>query len=85
MFLDDLGRNLKPAQALGIKTIQVKNALTALRELEKIVGVQLVGEEEEEMLVNSLTGQTEGGRKVVMKTTHSSVKRLELRALHSKL
>ena len=85
MFLDDLGRNLKPARALGMATIRVRDALTALRELERIVGVQLVGEEEEEeMLAKSLTGQAEGGRGVVMKSKHSSVKGLELR-YHSKL
>lgn len=34
LFLDDLGINLKPARALGMKTIKVLNAEQALDELE---------------------------------------------------
>ena len=46
MFLDDLGRNLQPARAMGMATIRVRDTLTALRELERVVGVRLVEEEE---------------------------------------
>ncbi|HUD51898.1 HAD-IA family hydrolase [Parvibaculum sp.] len=38
VYLDDLGINLKPAAALGMKTIKVLNAGQALDELEAAVG-----------------------------------------------
>ena len=39
VFLDDLGINLKPARALGIKTIKVLNETQALADLERITGL----------------------------------------------
>lgn len=41
VYLDDLGINLKPARALGMQTIKVENAVQALTELEKILGIPL--------------------------------------------
>ena len=41
VFLDDLGINLKPAAALGMRTIKVTDPTAALRELESIVGFPL--------------------------------------------
>ena len=41
IFLDDIGRNLKAARALGMTTIKVDDAASALRELEALVGVPL--------------------------------------------
>jgi putative hydrolase of the HAD superfamily len=41
VFLDDLGINLKPARALGITTIKVVDAGSALAELEEVVGFPL--------------------------------------------
>lgn len=38
VYLDDLGINLKPAAALGMKTIKVVDPSTALAELEAAVG-----------------------------------------------
>lgn len=38
VFLDDLGVNLKPARAMGMRTIKVVDPHTALRELEAVVG-----------------------------------------------
>ena len=51
VFLDDLGRNLKPAREMGMATVRVRETETALRELGawvgvRLVGVRLVGEEE---------------------------------------
>ena len=40
-FLDDIGRNLKPARALGMMTIKVDDPDQALRELETLVGFAL--------------------------------------------
>lgn len=40
-FLDDIGRNLKPAQALGMTTIKVDDPDQALRELAALVGFAL--------------------------------------------
>eukprot|EP01080_Neovahlkampfia_damariscottae_P007677 gene7677-12143_t len=37
VFLDDIGRNLKNASSLGIKTILVKNEEQAIEELKKIL------------------------------------------------
>ncbi len=42
IFLDDIGRNLKSAQALGITTIKVSDAELALKELEKLVQLDLL-------------------------------------------
>lgn len=41
IFLDDLGINLKPAAALGMKTIKVLSAAQALDDLEQILGKPL--------------------------------------------
>jgi putative hydrolase of the HAD superfamily len=41
VFLDDLGVNLKPARALGMRTIKVVDPTEALVELETIVGFAL--------------------------------------------
>ena len=38
VFLDDLGINLKPARAMGIRTIKVTDPERALDELEAILG-----------------------------------------------
>ena len=38
VFLDDLGVNLKPARALGMRTIKVTDPDDALSELEQILG-----------------------------------------------
>ena len=40
-FLDDIGRNLKPARALGMATIKVEDPDQALGELEALVGFAL--------------------------------------------
>lgn len=41
VFLDDLGVNLKPARALGMRTIKVTDPDLALAELEAILGISL--------------------------------------------
>jgi putative hydrolase of the HAD superfamily len=41
VFLDDLGVNLKPARAMGIKTIKVLSADQALADLEAVTGLRL--------------------------------------------
>lgn len=41
IFLDDLGVNLKPAAAMGMKTIKVISADQALQDLEAILGIDL--------------------------------------------
>ena len=41
VFLDDLGVNLKPARALGIRTIKVVDPTDALIELEDVLGFDL--------------------------------------------
>lgn len=41
IFLDDLGINLKPAKALGMTTIKVQDADTAIGELEQHLGMTL--------------------------------------------
>jgi putative hydrolase of the HAD superfamily len=38
VFLDDLGINLKPARALGMRTIKVETPEQALAELEEVLG-----------------------------------------------
>ncbi|MGH8678530.1 MAG: HAD-IA family hydrolase [Burkholderiales bacterium] len=42
VFLDDLGTNLKPARAMGMRTIKVAGAAQALAELESLLGIQLL-------------------------------------------
>jgi putative hydrolase of the HAD superfamily len=42
-FLDDIGANLKTARALGMATIKVVHPDAALRELEALLGFDLVG------------------------------------------
>ncbi|XP_050804789.1 bifunctional epoxide hydrolase 2-like isoform X1 [Gopherus flavomarginatus] len=46
IFLDDIGANLKPAQEMGIATILVKDTDAALKELQDLCGIQLLGHEE---------------------------------------
>lgn len=41
VFLDDLGRNLKPARAMGMHTIKVVDPDTALTELSTLLGIDL--------------------------------------------
>lgn len=43
VYLDDLGINLKPARALGMRTIKVGDPDVAIAELEAIVGIPLKG------------------------------------------
>jgi len=43
VFLDDLGINLKPARAMGMHTIKVRDPDDALVELEAVVGMPLRG------------------------------------------
>jgi putative hydrolase of the HAD superfamily len=42
VFLDDLGVNLKPAAAMGMRTIKVVDPDVALAELGEIVGMDLL-------------------------------------------
>jgi len=42
VFLDDIGANLKPARALGMRTIKVDDPLVALRELGAVLGLELL-------------------------------------------
>jgi putative hydrolase of the HAD superfamily len=44
-FLDDIGRNLKAARALGMTTIKVDDPDVALAELSRVVGLDLLTEE----------------------------------------
>ncbi|MGM0452392.1 MAG: HAD family hydrolase [Thermodesulfobacteriota bacterium] len=41
VFLDDIGRNLKPARQMGMTTIKVESVESALRELEKTLSFPL--------------------------------------------
>ncbi len=43
VFLDDIGSNLKSARAMGIETIKVDTPHDALRELEQLVKLNLLG------------------------------------------
>ena len=43
VFLDDIGRNLKPARELGMMTIKVVDPVRALGELGTVLGLPLVG------------------------------------------
>ena len=45
VFLDDIGRNLKAARARGMATIKVEEPIAALRELETLLGIDLVERE----------------------------------------
>lgn len=42
-FLDDIGRNLRPARELGMMTIKVDDPETALAELGTLLGFDLIG------------------------------------------
>jgi putative hydrolase of the HAD superfamily len=41
VFLDDLGINLKPARAMGMRTIKVVGAEQAITDLESVLGLDL--------------------------------------------
>ena len=41
VYLDDLGPNLKPARAMGMRTIKVEDPQVAIGELEQALGVSL--------------------------------------------
>ena len=41
VFLDDLGINLKPARAMGMRTIKVVGAEQAITDLESVLGIDL--------------------------------------------
>lgn len=41
IYLDDIGANLKPAQKMGMTTILVKDADSALKQLQDLTGVQV--------------------------------------------
>ncbi len=41
IYLDDMGRNLKPARAMGITTIKVEDPAAAIAELEDLLGLDL--------------------------------------------
>jgi putative hydrolase of the HAD superfamily len=43
VYLDDLGINLKPARALGMRTIKVGDPDVAIDELQAVVGIRLRG------------------------------------------
>jgi epoxide hydrolase-like predicted phosphatase len=43
VFLDDIGRNLKTARELGMTTIKVDDPDQALRDLEQLLGLELIG------------------------------------------
>lgn len=45
VFLDDIGRNLKPARDLGMATIKVDDPETALGQLEDLLGISLAMEQ----------------------------------------
>jgi putative hydrolase of the HAD superfamily len=44
VYLDDLGINLKPARAMGMRTIKVGDPDVAIAELEAMVGIPLRGQ-----------------------------------------
>ena len=48
VFLDDIGENLKTARSLGIKTIRgiLGKTKDAVKELEKVTGLELLDETE---------------------------------------
>lgn len=41
VYLDDIGRNLKPAQSMGMTTILVRDARRALEDLERVLEIDL--------------------------------------------
>ncbi len=41
VFLDDLGANLKPARAMGMRTIKVEDPTSAIAELETALAIEL--------------------------------------------
>lgn len=41
VYLDDLGVNLKPARAMGMRTIKVESGMQAIAELERALGMHL--------------------------------------------
>ena len=43
IYLDDLGINLKPARAMGMRTIKVGDPDVAIDELQAMVGIPLRG------------------------------------------
>ncbi|CAJ0965197.1 unnamed protein product [Ranitomeya imitator] len=45
IFLDDIGANLKPARALGMSTVLVRDTEKALQELQELSGVQLLDDD----------------------------------------
>jgi putative hydrolase of the HAD superfamily len=47
VYLDDLGINLKPARAMGMRTIKVDDPMVALRELSELTGLDLGTDGEE--------------------------------------
>ncbi|XP_074845132.1 bifunctional epoxide hydrolase 2 [Carettochelys insculpta] len=46
IFLDDIGANLKPAREMGIATILVQDTNAALKELQDLCNIELLGPEE---------------------------------------
>ncbi|XP_026571728.1 bifunctional epoxide hydrolase 2 [Pseudonaja textilis] len=46
IYLDDIGTYLKPAEKMGMTTILVKEADSALKQLQDLTGVQLLDQEE---------------------------------------
>ncbi|KAM4772149.1 bifunctional epoxide hydrolase 2 [Rhinophrynus dorsalis] len=46
IFLDDIGANLKPARDMGMATVLVRDTEAALKELQKLSGVQVIDNEE---------------------------------------
>ena len=44
VFLDDIGRNLKPARQLGMTTIKVDDPIEALEQLEDVLGFALLAD-----------------------------------------
>ncbi|XP_064267573.1 bifunctional epoxide hydrolase 2 isoform X2 [Passer domesticus] len=46
IFLDELEENLAPARELGMATILVRDTESALRDLQELCGIQLLGREE---------------------------------------
>ncbi|XP_015276121.1 PREDICTED: bifunctional epoxide hydrolase 2 [Gekko japonicus] len=45
ILLDDIGANLKPAREMGMATILVRDADSALKELQDLTGIQHLGQE----------------------------------------
>ncbi|UZJ53892.1 hypothetical protein CBS101457_003212 [Exobasidium rhododendri] len=66
VFLDDIGINLKAAQAIGIHTIRVgsQSSLPAIRELERAVGMTLIDEEDVRAEEARLQSERRGGSRL---------------------